>query len=191
VHKTPNYVDQGIPFVTVKNLTAGPGISFEDINYITKADHEELVKRTRPEKGDILITKDGTIGVVRIVDTDIEFSIFVSVALVKPVMREMTQYLAYAMSASCVQRQIAPKGAALKHLYLGDLRNLLIPLPPLTEQARITQELNLRREQMDGLEAAYRKKLLSLNELKQSILQKAFSGGLTSPPLQAVKEAAE
>ena len=191
VHKTPKYVDRGIPFVTVKNLTAGPGISFEDINYVTSADHKEFIKRTHPEKGDILISKDGTIGVVRVVDTDVEFSIFVSVALIKPVMRELTHYLAYAVSASCVQRQIVPKGAALKHLYLVDLRNLLIPLPPLAEQARIAKELDLRREQIDRLEAAYREKLSSLTELKQSILQKAFSGELTSPPSSVIREAAE
>jgi type I restriction enzyme S subunit len=191
VHKTPKYVDEGIPFVTVRNLTAGPGISFEDINYVTRADHKEFIKRTHPEKGDILITKDGTIGVVRVVDTDVEFSIFVSVALIKPVMRELTRYLGYAVSASCVQRQIVPKGAALKHLYLVDLRNLLIPLPPLAEQERIAKELDLRREQIDRLEATYREKLSFLAELKQSILQKAFSGELTSPPSQAIKEAAE
>jgi type I restriction enzyme, S subunit len=191
VHQTPKYVDRGIPFVTIKNLTAGPGISFDEINYITRKDHEEFIKRTNPEKGDILITKDGTIGVVRIIDTDVEFSIFVSVALIKPVMRELTRYLAYAVSASCVQRQIAPKGTALKHLYLSDLRNLFIPLPPLAEQVRIVQRLDLRREQIDRLEISYRKKLSSLAELKQSILQNAFSGELTAPPSQAIKEAAE
>jgi type I restriction enzyme S subunit len=191
VHKTPKYVDQGIPFVTVKNLTAGRGISFDNLNYITKEDHAEFIKRTHPEKGDILITKDGTIGVVRVVDTDLEFSIFVSVALVKPVMRELTRYLAYAISASCVQRQIAPKGAALRHLYLVDLRNLLIPLPPLAEQAQIVTELDCRREQIDRLEAVYRKKLSRLAELKQAILKKAFGGEITSLPSQPIKEAAE
>jgi type I restriction enzyme S subunit len=191
VHKTPKYVMHGIPFVTVKNLTAGPGISFDDLNYVTKADHQEFIKRTHPERGDILITKDGTIGVVRVIDTDVEFSIFVSVALIKPVIRDLTRYLAYAVSASCVQRQIVPKGAALKHLYLVDLRNLLIPLPPLTEQARIAKELDRRREQIDRLEATYREKLSALGHLKQSILQKAFSVELTAPPSQALKEAAE
>lgn len=172
-------------------MTAGPGISFEDINYVTKTGHKEFIKRTHPEKGDILITKDGTIGVVRVVDTDVEFSIFVSVALIKPVMRELTHYLAYAVRASCVQRQIVPKGAALKHLYLVDLRNLLIPLPPLAEQARITKELDFRRKQVDSLEATYRKKLLFVAALKRSMLQRAFSGELTSAPPPAIKEAAE
>ena len=151
VHKKPQYVSNGIPFITVKNLTAGPGISFDELNYVTPKDHREFIKRTHPEKGDILITKDGTIGVVRLIDTDIEFSIFVSVALIKPVMHELAPYLVYALRASCVQSQIVPQGAALKHLYLVDLRRLAIPIPPLKEQKRIVTALDSLSEETQHL----------------------------------------
>ncbi len=178
VHKTPTYVSDGIPFVTVKNLTAGPGIRFDDLNYITKADHEEFIKRTYPEKGDVLITKDGTIGVVRLIETDIEFSIFVSVALIKPVMRELGPYLAYALRAPCVQSQIVPQGAALKHLYLVDLRMLAIPLPPLSEQKRIVGRLDTLAVEAQRLESLYERKLAALEALKKSLLHQAFTDQL-------------
>jgi type I restriction enzyme, S subunit len=178
VHKTPKYVPDGIPFITVKNLTAGPEISFDDLNYITRADHEEYIKRTHPEKGDILVTKDGTIGVVRLIETDIEFSIFVSVALIKPVMRELGPYLVYALRSSCVQRQIVPQGAALKHLYLVDLRRLAIPLPPLAEQERIVARLNALTAEVQHLESIYKRKLAALEALKKSLLHQAFTGQL-------------
>lgn len=48
VHKKPNYVSSGVPFVTVKNLTAGPGISFQSLNYVTPEDHTQFVKRADP-----------------------------------------------------------------------------------------------------------------------------------------------
>jgi type I restriction enzyme S subunit len=178
VHKTPQYVSKGIPFITVKNLTAGPGISFDELNYITQEDHKEFIKRTRPQKGDILITKDGTIGVVRLIETDVEFSIFVSVALIKPVMRELGPYLVYALTASCVQSQIVPQGAALKHLYLVDLRQLAIPLPPLLEQKRIVTKLNLLREETQRLASIYEQKIAALEALKKSLLREAFTGQL-------------
>ena len=54
VHSKPTYVASGVPFLTVKNLTAGAGISFEDVSHITPEDHEEFTKRTYPERGDIL-----------------------------------------------------------------------------------------------------------------------------------------
>ena len=178
VHKKPHYVPTGIPFITVKNLTAGPSISFDELNYVTRKDHEEFIKRTHPEKGDILITKDGTIGVVRLIDTDIEFSIFVSVALIKPVMRELAPYLVYALRASCVQSQIVPQGAALKHLYLVDLRRLAIPLPSLKEQKRIAAALDALDEETQRLARLYERKLAALDELKKSLLHQAFNGEL-------------
>jgi len=179
VHKKPHYVSTGVPFITVKNLTAGPSISFDELNYVTRKDHEEFIKRTHPEKGDILITKDGTIGVVRLIDTDVEFSIFVSVALIKPVMRELAPYLVYALRASCVQSQIVPQGAALKHLYLVDLRRLAIPIPPLKEQKRIVAALDALDAETQRLARLYQQKLDALEALKRSLLHQAFTGQLT------------
>ena len=178
VHKKPDYVSKGIPFITVKNLTAGPGISFDELNYVTKKDHLEFIKRTHPERGDILVTKDGTIGVVRLIETDIEFSIFVSVALIKPVMRVLGPYLVYALRASCVQNQIVPQGAALKHLYLVDLRRLAIPLPPLPEQKRIVARLDELSVETQSLVNLYEQKLSALEALKKSLLHQAFAGKL-------------
>ncbi|MFK5951866.1 MAG: hypothetical protein QM498_02335 [Desulfobacterium sp.] len=63
----------GIPFIKIKNLTCDSGISFDNVSYISIDDHEEFCKKTKPEKGDLLITKDGTIGIVRIIEIDIEF----------------------------------------------------------------------------------------------------------------------
>ncbi len=178
VHKKPKYTTEGVPFIKVNNLTAGPGISFDNVNFISRADHEEFIKRTCPEKGDILITKDGTIGVVRLIRTDAEFSIFVSVALIKPVMQELGPYLVYALRSSCVQSQIVPQGAALKHLYLVDLRKLAIPLPPLSEQNLIVARLDSLAEETHHLESIYQRKLAALDELKKSLLHQAFSGKL-------------
>jgi type I restriction enzyme S subunit len=190
VHKTPKYVSSGIPFITVKNLTAGPGISFDTLNYITPEDHAEFIKRTHPERGDILITKDGTIGVVRVIETGMDFSIFVSVALIKPVIQEIGPYLAYALSAWCVQSQIVPQGTALKHLYLVDLRRLSIPFPPPIEQKRIVATLDLLKAETQRLVSVYERKICALEILKKSLLHRAFSGELTGKKTKDLVEAA-
>jgi len=178
VHKKPRYVKSGVPFIKISDLTSGPGISFNNVSYITRKDHEDFCKRTKPEKGDILITKDGTIGVVRVVDTDIEFSIFVSVALIKPISKKITPYLKYLLMSPIIQNQIKPKGAALKHLYLKDLREYDIPIAPLNDQVKIVSRLNELHANLLKLELSYRDKVKKLNNLKKSILQKAFNGEL-------------
>lgn len=186
VHKTPKYVPDGIPFVTVKNLTAGSGISFDSLNYISEDDHEDYIKRTHPENGDILISKDGTIGVVRRVETDIKFSIFVSVALIKPLTNELGRYLTYALSANCVQRQIVPQGTALKHLYLNDLRRMMVPLPSPEAQEFICDRLDAISVATQELEGQYTKKLNALGDLRRALLHRAFTGELTATMPEAI-----
>lgn len=178
VHKKPAYVASGVPFVTVRNLTAGSTISFEKLNYISPEDHIEFTKRADPEFGDLLVSKDGTLGVVRGVNTDIPFSIFVSVALIKPVLREMSSYLRIALESPQVQAQMVPKGSGLQHIHLEDLREDCIPLPPLTEQQHIVDEVERRLSVIEEIEKLVDANLHRAARLRQSILQRAFSGCL-------------
>ena len=178
VHKKPSYVTSGVPFVTVKNLTAGPAISFDNLRYITPEDHASFIRRANPERGDILISKDGTLGVVRAIRTDLEFSIFVSVALLKPVMPGMTDYLEVALSSPVVQSQMTPKGSGLQHIHLEDLRADCIPVPPLAEWPRILAELQRHTSIIGELEREVERDLMRCARLRQSILKWAFEGRL-------------
>ncbi|MDH0102157.1 restriction endonuclease subunit S [Stutzerimonas stutzeri] len=144
-HKTPSYASAGVPFLVVENLTRGPGIDFSDTRFVTEADHKELFKRANPERGDVLVSKDGTLGVARFIDTDIEFSLFVSVALLKP-NRELLsgKYLRYFFDSTGFRRRIGQKtsGSAIKHIHLVDFRSTEIPLPPLRKQEEIADTIS-------------------------------------------------
>jgi len=180
VHKKPEYVSEGIPFVTVRNLTAGNGISFERLNHVTPKDHSEFIRRAHPEKGDLLLSKDGTLGVVRAVRDPREFSIFVSVALMKLVSHELTDYLEIALASPVVQRQMVPKGSGLQHIHLEDLRQDCIPIPPLQEQYRIVAEVHRQFSILDQLEHTAINLSKRASALRSSILAAAFSGKLVS-----------
>jgi type I restriction enzyme S subunit len=178
VHKKPDYVQSGIPFITVRNLTAGPGISFEHTSFVTEQDHAEFIKRANPELGDILVSKDGTLGTIRAIRTDRIFSIFVSVAMIKPVLREMSDFLEIALMSPQVQIQMVPKGSGLQHIHLEDLREDCIPIPPLAEQARIIEECARRLSILDNLEGQLPRLAVRGASLRNSILSAAFSGRL-------------
>ena len=79
-HKTPKYTESGVPFLRVTDITK----SNDSKKFISKDEHLDLIKRCHPEKGDLLYSKNGTIGVAKLVDWDYEFSIFVSLCLIKP-----------------------------------------------------------------------------------------------------------
>jgi type I restriction enzyme S subunit len=178
VHKKPDYVDQGIPFLTVRNLTAGPGIDFAGCRNVTEKDHLEFIKRTRPERGDILITKDGTLGVVRAIRTDVVFSIFVSLALIKPIDTNMSDYLELALSSPQVQKQMVGVGTGLQHIHLTDLRRDLIPIAPADERSQIVLRTKSLLKRVDETLSEASRAARLLNRLEKAILAKAFRGEL-------------
>jgi type I restriction enzyme S subunit len=179
VHFKPEYVSEGVPFVTVQNLTAGDGISFDNLNYITPQAHEEYFRRANPEKGDVLLTKDGTLGVARVVDTDRVFSIFVSVALLKPIRDRLDPwFLRHAMESSVVFQQFksGEQGSALKHIHLVDLRNVTLLLPPLEEQRSIVMALDVELDRLGALIEESRGAIALLQERRSALISAAVTG---------------
>lgn len=180
-HKTPKYVTNGIPFISVKNISTGQ-LSFSDIKYITKSEHEELYSRCDPEQGDILISKVGTTGVPVIVNTNEQFSLFVSVALLKYVHHLLDgNYLVYAFKSPYVyqQSQDNTRGVGNKNWVLDAIKNTCFPLPPLAEQHRIVARVEELMAKIDELEKVE-------NEL--NALHKAFPGDMKAALLQAAMQ---
>jgi type I restriction enzyme S subunit len=178
VHQKPNYVREGVPFLTVRNLTAGPGISFDDVSYISQTDHEEFTKSTRPERGDILISKDGTLGVTRLVRTDRVFSIFVSVAVVKPTLRDIGNYLELAFLSPSFQERFKSTGSGLQHIHLVDLRAAALPIAPKAEQSEVVRRCQQLMERAETFQRALDEGRASTATLDRVILAKAFRGEL-------------
>jgi type I restriction enzyme S subunit len=74
-HDTPKYVNDGIPFITQKNIKE-VGLILDDVQYISKEDHNKFYQRSNVGKGDILISMIGhNRGMTVIVDSDEIFSI--------------------------------------------------------------------------------------------------------------------
>jgi len=104
-HHTPNYVDSGVPFLSVKDMSSG-SLNFTHTRFITSEQHEDLTKRCNPQKGDLLLTKVGTTGIPILIETDMQFSIFVSVALIKfPKESISGKYLSLLIKSPFLKRQ--------------------------------------------------------------------------------------
>jgi len=178
VHKTPNYVSKGIPFVTVKNLTAIPnGISFDNCKFISPEDHADFCRRTDPEIGDILVSKDGTIGVAREVTEGLPFNIFVSVALLKPKRNIIhSTFLKTQFNMPFVQRQVLDeiKGVAIRHLHLKDFKRLSIVVPSMSMQSQFVKRIQRIERSEDKHFSAIRQ----ADDFFNALVQCAFKGEL-------------
>lgn len=140
-HRTPNYINSGIPFLRVTDIQSKE-INLNETKYISKEEHQELCKRCHPEKGDILLSKNGTIGITKVIDWDWEFSIFVSLCLIK-IKRENVnpKYVELVLQSELVKHQIKArsKTGTITNLHLEEIREFLIPIPHLNEQVQIVE----------------------------------------------------
>jgi type I restriction enzyme S subunit len=157
-HQTPTYVDQGVPFISVKDFSGGR-LDLSSTRYIPQEEHRVLYQRCDPRRGDILIGRIGTLGKAVIVDTDIEFSLFVSVGLIRFDQRSINptffrQLLNSPFVAAEFERIKIGGGTHTNKLNLGDLHTVALPLPPLAEQHRIVAKIDELMGLCDRLEAA-------------------------------------
>ena len=178
-HKTPKYTDSGVPFISVKDIYDNQ-VSFDNTKFISQEEHNELYKRCNPEYDDILLTKSGTIGRTAVIKTQNEFSLFVSVALLKNYKNIIdSSYLSLNIQDFFNKINISQtiKGGVIKNYHITDMKEQLIPLPPLEEQQEIVRILDEVLENENKV-----KELLELEEridiLEKSILNKAFKGEL-------------
>ena len=138
-HSTPKYTDTGVPFISVKDVSSGV-LSFDSAKHISESEHRELYKRCDPKRGDILLTKVGTTGIPVIVDTDEQFSLFVSVAQLRFSHSLLDEnYLLLLIQSPLVQQQCTEhtRGVGNKNWVMRDIANTLVAIPPLAEQKRI------------------------------------------------------
>lgn len=175
-HSTPKYTESGVPFLSVKDLSKG-FIDFSNTKYISKEEHEQLIKRCNPQYGDILLTKIGTTGIAKSIDVDKEFSIFVSVALLK-IFNEYIDsvYLEKLINSPLVKKQSEEntQGVGNKNLVLKYIKNFIVPIPPLNEQKRIVEKVDKLMKVCDELELRIEESKKYNEQLMESILKNSL-----------------
>lgn len=146
---TPTYVDKenGKPFISAKNVKPYKFMP-EDHNYISNELYEKLTQNAKPEKGDILLTRVGAgIGEAAIIDVEWDFAIYVSLTLIKLVDVKLVdnRYILYWLNSpigvASAKKNIYGKNASQGNLNVKNVRDFLVPLPPLAEQRRIVEKL--------------------------------------------------
>lgn len=172
-HYTPPDVGTGIPFLTVKDMSSD-GLNFEGCARIEEPEFEAAAKQNSvPRCGDVLFSKDGTVGKVHVVSDEPPFAILSSIAILRPNKKILhSNFLAHFLRSpallSLAERR--KTGSALRRIILKDIKQLEIPLPPLAEQRRIAAIL----DQADALRRLRRRALDRLNTLGQAIFHEMF-----------------
>lgn len=180
-HETPEYVEsngESIPFVTSKDFD-GDSINFETAKRISLEDHQNFTRRSKVEKGDVLMSMiGGNIGKALIVSDNFDFSIK-NVALLKTYGDvELSKYILYYIRSGLLDTQIGiqSRGGAQSFLSLTDIRNLIFFKLPKQEYASITNFLD---EQTNNIERQIRmiqKEINLIQEYRTALISEAVTG---------------
>jgi type I restriction enzyme S subunit len=169
------------PYITSKNIRNNY-MDLSNVAYIERAFHDEVYARCQPSLGDVLLTKDGAnTGNVTLNTIDEPFSLLSSVCLIKTNQAVVKPaFLCYHLQSSTGLNSIVGQmtGAAIKRIVLKDIKKAAIPFPPLKEQDSIVTTLNSLLAETQRLESIYQQKLATLEALKKSLLNQAFTGAL-------------
>ena len=179
----PKYVDQGIgvPFLSAQNVKNG-NVILNNYKYISKDFHKTLTKKNKPCKGDILYSRVGAkFGEAGVVEHNFEFSVYVSLTLIKPKIELLdSYYLKFYLNSPDVKKiaKQSISSSGVPNLNVKSVRQFTIQIPSMKEQKQIVKKLDAVSTETKKLEAIYQRKITCLDELKKSILQKAFNGEL-------------
>ena len=172
-HQTPTYVDvtEGYKFLSSKDVTSGY-IDWSSIKYISEELHQELYKRIAPQRGDILLAKNGTTGIPAIVETDETFDIYVSLALLRLKPNNNVRYIwsALRMPETKAQFDNSLKGVGVPNLHLGEIKKTKIIVPPFSLQNQFSAFV----ERVDRQKQVVQQSLEKLELMKKALMQEYF-----------------
>jgi type I restriction enzyme, S subunit len=179
-HQTPDYEssENGSPFLSSKDISSGK-IDFSNIKYITKKLHEELYKNVAPQINDILLAKNGTTGVAALVETDMVFDIYVTLALIRPdITKVLPKYLLHDINCYVVKRQFDEHllGIGVPNLHLSVIRNTKVIIHNKNQQKEISDFLDKRTAEIDSLITEKESLINDLEAYKKSLIYEVVTG---------------
>lgn len=194
-HKMPKTVENGYPYLSTGNLNDDGTIDFSGAKTISKEDFDRLALKIKPEKGDIIFPRYGTIGRNILIDFDREFLVSYSCAIIKNITSLMSsKYALYYSLSPVIKKEIKRYTVETTQANIGiaSIENFVFPLCSTQEQTQIVQEIEFRLSVCDKMEQSITESIEKAKALRQSILKKAFEGKLLSQAeIELCKQAAD
>ena len=164
--------DDGPWKITAKDIVNGK-IDFNAARHTSQGEYDCLTEKSKPRLGDLLLTKDGTLGRIAIVDS-VNVCINQSVALLRFNEEYSAQYAKTLLETPMYQRQMLDDagGGTIKHIYITKVDKMSIPAPSIIEQEKLVYFFR----QLDHVITLHQRKLELLKRLRNSLIDRCFIG---------------
>jgi type I restriction enzyme S subunit len=177
-HGSPVRAELGIPVLSAQNVNSDR-LNFETDRFTTEAEYKNYARRFQLGVGDVLLTIVGTIGRAAIVEKVMPLVFQRSVAILRPKTNLITSKFLFHLTQSKqfkLQLDRYTNKSAQAGIYLGKLKEINFPLPPLAEQKRIAAILDKAAE----IKAKREQAIAKLDELAQSTFVEMFGDPVTN-----------
>lgn len=180
-HRTPKYQEQGFSALRPRDVVSGK-LDLNNARRVSETEYLTQCKRHVPQGGDIVYSRELSFGWAAMLPPSSKVCLSQGMCLFHPSDVMDGEFLVTMLNgpAGRLQATKAAVGTAHPHINLGSIKGYEIPVPSKDEQKKINSICRKYRDGTDRLEYLYQQKLTALDELKQSLLQKAFTGQLTS-----------
>ena len=176
-HFSPMSQLEGKPYITVTNVRNNK-VYVEEALKISDEDFRTLVSTgCQPLPGDILLSKDGTVGRTAIVTSN-DYVVLSSLGILRPSSLVDSKYLEYCLNSNALQMQMQMMmdGSALRRITIKKICNLLVLIPPMHEQLSIVKYLDKKIAEVNNSISTIRKECALYKEYKQSLISEVVTG---------------
>jgi len=179
-HVSPDYVDIGVPFISGSEISGGKVVFREGTKMISESLHNVFYKRTPTRRNDILLVKNGSIGNCAFVDTDLKFSIWVPLALIRVKDGYNPKYVYYTIISEKTQTYLRENASdtAQPNLSISTINNILVKDIDINSQNKIALFLDEKCSKIDQEVSLLEQKSILLDEYKNVLIYETVTKGL-------------
>jgi type I restriction enzyme S subunit len=175
-HSTPLWTATGVRCIRTSNLSAGDW-DWTDERFVSEDTYHERSRRGYLSSGDIVLSREGTVGIAAIVPDNFMGCMGQRLVQLKPNPKRIdSQYLLTYLLSVLRPERIGQFmiGSTSQHLNVGELREIRVPLPPLFEQERFSH----RRNRVLQLRLRQMQMAADMTTMMESLQHRAFQGTL-------------
>lgn len=180
-HKTAPIQETGYPSIRTPNIGKGQ-LLLDGVYRVSEETYKAWTRRAVPQADDLILAREAPAGNIAVIPENIKVCLGQRTVLIRPKKNRLnSKYLASLILSKDVQMSLLSHsvGATVEHVNMKDIRAFKIyDLSPLEEQSKVVSKLDALSNESKRLESIYQQKITDLEEMKKSILQKAFSGKL-------------
>ena len=175
-HSTARFQERGHPCIDTTWM-ALDGLVVERARFVDDDTYLARIARLKPEAGDIVFAREGTIGTAIVVPQGMFPCLGQRVMLLRASKYYSNRFLMHALQSDLVKAQYRAQalGSTVAHINVRDVKRLCVPVPSLTEQHRIVAEVDRRLSIVREVEAEVDANLKRAQALRQAVLHSAFA----------------